>query len=65
MLIDKHKIQMPSWDDKNPVVVKEWAKCLVLMRKARVESYEALLERTYDRTISGKDEKGALMKNPI
>ena len=22
--MDKHEIQMPAWDDKSPVVVREW-----------------------------------------
>jgi hypothetical protein len=65
MLIDKHKIQMPAWDDKNPAVVKEWG-----------EMSRAYAQGTCGRVrgVVGQDlrpnniwesyEKGALTKNP-
>jgi len=65
MLIDRHKIQMPAWDDKNQVVVKEWGE----MSRAYAQGTCGLV-----RGVVGKDlrpnniwesyEKGALMKNP-
>jgi hypothetical protein len=65
MLIDKHKIQMPVWDDKNPVVVKEWGE----MSRAYAQGTCGLV-----RGVVGQDlrpgniwegyEKGSLMKNP-
>ena len=65
MLINKQNIQMPAWDDKNPVVVNEWGE----MSRAYAQGTCGLV-----RGVVGKDlrpgniwegyEKGALMKNP-
>lgn len=38
MLIDKHKIKMPTWGDKNPAVVENGVKCPAPMFKAHADS---------------------------
>jgi RHS repeat-associated protein len=65
MLIDKHKIQMPGWDDKNPVVVKEWGE----MSRAYAQGTCGLVRGVVGQDLRPNNiwegyEKGALMKNP-
>jgi RHS repeat-associated protein len=65
MLIDKHKIQMPEWDDKNPVVVKEWGE----MSRAYAQGTCGLVRGVVGQDLRPNNiwegyEKSALMKNP-
>ena len=65
MLIDRQNIQMPVWDDKNSVVVKEWGE----MSRAYARGTCGLVRGVVGQDLRPNNiwesyEKGALMKNP-
>lgn len=64
MLIDKHKIQMPSWDDRNPVVVNEWGEISSAYAQGTCGLVRGVIGQDLrPNNIWESYQKGALMKN--